>query len=201
MGLVMALLILFFSVVLHEVAHGVVALWNGDPTAREMGRLSLNPLRHVDPFGTVLLPLLLVILQSSVLFGWAKPVPINPTRFRHRAFGTLTVGAAGPGMNIALALLFAFGFRTASMDDPFRVVCFYGASINVLLAVFNMLPIPPLDGSRVVGALLSREVRRAYYSLERWGIFIVIALLYLGVIHRVIIPIYEWFLVRMLGSA
>ncbi len=200
MGLFITLVILFFSVVLHEVAHGVVALWNGDSTARDMGRLSLNPLRHVDPFGTVLLPLILVFLQSSVLFGWAKPVPINPLRFRNRAFGTLTVGAAGPGMNIALALLFALGFRMASVADPFRVVCFYGASINVLLAVFNMLPIPPLDGSRVVGALLSRELRTAYYSLERWGIFIVIALLYLGVIHKVIVPVYQWFLIRMLGS-
>ena len=182
--------ILLFSVILHEVAHGYVAYLNGDPTAKTMKRLTLNPLPHIDPVGTVLLPMILILLQSPVLFGWAKPVPFNPRYFKNLDLGLFTVSLAGPMTNILLACLFSVALRLSEPESLSFIVLVYAVSINIILAVFNMIPIPPMDGSKVVCALLPRNLQLKYLSLERWGILIIFILLFMGLLHRVIIPIY-----------
>ncbi len=193
--------ILLFSVILHEVAHGYAALKLGDPTAQYAGRLTLNPLKHMDPWGTVILPLFLVLIRSPFLVGWAKPVPINPNLIRDPQRGMMLVGAAGPLANITLILLSALALRTLPVSAPpllfdlFKYCC----AINIILALFNLVPIPPLDGSRVVAGILPTKMREAYVGLERYGIFIIIGLLYLGLLDVVIIPIFRiifYFLVQ-----
>ena len=193
--------ILFFSVILHEVAHGYAALSLGDPTARDAGRLTLNPIKHMDPWGTVVLPLFLILIRAPFLVGWAKPVPVNPFRLRDPKRGMMLVGAAGPLANIALILLSALALRTLPFSAPpllfdlFKYCC----AINIILALFNLVPVPPLDGSKVVAGILPPKVRAVYVGLERYGIFIIIALLYLGLLDLVIVPLYRvifYFLVQ-----
>jgi len=197
--LAVALVILFFSIILHEVAHGVVAHWNGDTTARDAGRLTLNPLPHIDPIGSVVLPALLVLTHAPVFFGWAKPVPFNPRNFRNWRFGVFTVGLAGPVTNLLLAVLFSLALRAQGTENVLSPVWFYGASINVFLALFNLVPIPPLDGSRAVLVFLPPDLKRAYASLERWGFVILLALLYTGVLSRVLGPVHEAAMVFLTG--
>ena len=193
--------ILFFSVILHEVAHGYAALSLGDPTARAAGRLTLNPIKHMDPWGTVVLPLFLILVRSPFLVGWAKPVPVNPYLMRDPKRGMMLVGAAGPLANIALILLSALALRAMPFSaPPFLFDLFkYCCAINIILALFNLLPVPPLDGSKVVAGILPPKMRDAYVGLERYGIFIIIGLLYLGILDRVIVPLYRiifYFLVQ-----
>ena len=185
--------ILFFSVILHEVAHGYAALSLGDPTARAAGRLTLNPIKHMDPWGTVVLPLFLILVRSPFLVGWAKPVPVNPYLMRDPKRGMMLVGAAGPLANIALILLSALALRAMPFSaPPFLFDLFkYCCAINIILALFNLLPVPPLDGSKVVAGILPPKMRDAYVGLERYGIFIIIGLLYLGILDRVIVPLYR----------
>lgn len=194
-------LILLFSVILHEVAHGYAALSLGDPTARAAGRLTLNPIKHMDPWGTVILPLFLILIRAPFLVGWAKPVPVNPFLLRDRKRGMMLVGAAGPLANISLILLSALVLRAMPFSAPpilfdlFKYCC----AINIILALFNLLPVPPLDGSRVVAGILPPKIRDAYVGLERYGILIIIALLYLGILDQVIVPLYRiifYFLVQ-----
>ena len=192
--------VLFFSIILHEVSHGVVAYWNGDPTAKNAGRLTLNPLPHVDPLGTVVLPALLALTHAGVLLGWAKPVPFNPINFRNRAVGTFTVGVAGPVTNLVLAAVFALALRAVGNVNLLSPLLYYGVSINVFLAVFNMIPIPPLDGSRAVYVFLPRGARRVYASLERWGFAIIIVLLYLGVLGRIVLPVHSAIFRFLMGA-
>jgi len=197
--------VLLFSIILHEIAHGWMALRNGDPTARDAGRLTFNLIPHIDIFGTILLPLFLVLVQSPVLFGWAKPVPIDPRNFRdpRRAIGL--VGAAGPGANIILAVLFALIFRGAVAFGMLTGPGFaadmlvYGVAINIILAVFNMVPIPPLDGSRVIVPFAPLGLRRVLAQLEPYGMFIIFGLLYVGFFRFVISPIYVFFTRIFLG--
>lgn len=194
-------LILLFSVILHEVAHGYAALSLGDPTARAAGRLTLNPIKHMDPWGTVILPLFLILIRAPFLVGWAKPVPVNPFLLRDRKRGMMLVGAAGPLANISLILLSALVLRAMPFSAPpilfdlFKYCC----AINIILALFNLLPVPPLDGSKVVAGILPPKIRDAYVGLERYGILIIIALLYLGILDQVIVPLYRvifYFLVQ-----
>ena len=172
MGLDMVFLIIFLilSVVLHEVAHGVSANWLGDPTARLAGRLTLNPLKHLDPFGSIILPAILVLSNTPFLIGWAKPVPYNPYNFqRGGRWGEAFVAAAGPLTNILLALIFALLARFAlPLGLPFAVaeLSFFIVLINVMLAIFNMLPIPPLDGSKVLDAFLPLTLRMQYAKVR-----------------------------------
>ena len=198
---VMIFVVLLFSVILHEVAHGYTALRLGDPTARDAGRLSLNPIKHVDPFGTVLLPLLLHLAQSPILIGWAKPVPVNPLLLREPNKAMMLVSASGPLTNITLAVLFALGLRylPASTAPLFVDLLVFSCYINIILALFNLLPVPPLDGSKLLAGLLPVRLRESYLRLGRYGIFIVLPLVYLALKYGVLTTIVEgifYFLVK-----
>jgi Zn-dependent protease len=197
------ILILFFSVILHEVAHGRAAGWCGDPTARERGRLTFNPLPHIDPFGTVLLPALLVLTRSPVVLGWAKPVPINPWRFRNPKRDLAIVGAAGPLSNLAVAVLSAAAFKAVlpglGLDHPVARFFLYGAALNVVLLVFNLIPVPPLDGSRVLLGLLPPRLAARVAALERYGFLLVFLLLMFGLNRWVIGPIVRFLLILLIG--
>ena len=184
------LILVFFSVVCHEIAHGLVAFRLGDPTAYRMGRLTFNPLSHIDIFGTILLPLFLVFAGSRILFAWAKPVPVNPSYFRDPSRGMMWVAASGPGTNLLLAIAMTLLLHLAGSVIPSWLarVLAWGALINVVLMVFNLIPIPPLDGSRILARFLKGEALIRYMSLERYGLFIVFGLLYLGVISELLQP-------------
>jgi Zn-dependent protease len=178
---------LLLAITLHEVAHGRVALHFGDRTAAMLGRLSLNPLKHVDPVGTVLVPVLLLLTHSPFLFGWAKPVPVDARNLRHPKRDMAWVAAAGPAANLAMACAWAMlwggglagwlGHSTAAVWLVSMAKA--GLLANVLLAVFNMLPIPPLDGGRVLVGVLPMALARPLSRIEPYGLWILIALLYL----------------------
>ena len=173
-----------FAITLHEAAHGFVAWHLGDDTAKRQGRVTANPLRHVDPFGTVLLPAFLLIMKAPFLFGWAKPVPVNFGRLNNPKRDMIWVAAAGPGTNIALAFLSAFGLHVSlGMQSDFGLWLTDNLSnslgLNVVLAVFNMLPIPPLDGGRVAVGLLPRHLALRLARLERIGLFIILGAVFI----------------------
>lgn len=184
------ILILLFSIIIHEISHGMMALWNGDRTAKEAGRLTLNPVSHIDIFGSILLPAILYFAKTGILFGWAKPVPINPLNFHNRKRGIFLVGMAGPAANVFLALLFSALFHQIVQAPILRQYLLFGIMINLGLAVFNLIPIPPLDGSRALGVLLPRELRKYYFSLERVGLLIILLLFYTGIIQKIFVPVY-----------
>ncbi len=181
------LAILIFSVVIHEVSHGFAALYLGDRTAQSAGRLTLNPIPHLDLFGSVVLPLLLVFLQSPILIGWAKPVPFNPYALRNQKWGPALVGAAGPLANISMALVFGLLIRfLPSIADGvsgafilnFMTVAGTIAFLNLVLAIFNLVPIPPLDGSKVLFSLLPYEWRGVRIFLEQYGFFLLLIFIF-----------------------
>ncbi len=172
---------LMITIVAHELAHGTVALWMGDPTAKNAGRLTLNPLKHLDPIGAL----------SMLLFrfGWAKPVPINPLRFRNRKLGMILVSAAGAFTNLLLAmisivLLFKLRIENAFILELLNLLVIY----NVYFAIFNLLPFPPLDGSKILFTLLPEKVENFFYQYERYFYIILVALLFTGVTGRFLAP-------------
>ncbi|MBN3038836.1 MAG: site-2 protease family protein [Candidatus Omnitrophica bacterium] len=179
------------AVIMHEVAHGWVAYRLGDPTAKYAGRLTLNPIPHIDPIGTIFFPAILILSGSPVVFGWAKPVPINFALLRNPKKGILWVSAAGISANLLLALAFSLFLRIGIF--PFNSYGWYflnyGILINLVLAVFNAVPIPPLDGSRIAMSLLPPDLAASYMQLERYGFLIILALLWLGILGRIIWPI------------
>ncbi len=196
MGLLV--LVLLFSVIIHEVAHGYVAGLNGDPTARMLGRLTLNPLPHIDPFGTILLPLLLYLAHLPVV-GMAKPVPVNPLNFRNYRWGEFAVSAAGPLSNLALAVAFSLLLRLSFGNPGVVFLAQLGIEINVLLALFNLIPIPPLDGSHVLAILLPRELARLYSYLQPVGFILILILFYTGILGAILTPLYRQLLQILLG--
>ena len=197
------IVILVFSIVFHEVAHGWVALQKGDTTARDAGRLTLNPIPHIDIFGTILFPLFLILTRSPFLFGWAKPVPVDPRRFRETKKDMAVVGASGPASNFLLAIIAGILFRliasSGSASPALTQALFFAVMINLVLAVFNLIPVPPLDGSKIVMGFMSNEMAMQYSRIGRFGFFIIFALFFLGVIQRILFPIVNFFLVLIIG--
>ena len=181
------------AVTLHEVAHGWAARWLGDPTAAEQGRLSLNPLRHVDPVGTVVVPAVLAVL-GGFIFGWARPVPVNMQRLQQPRRDMALVALAGPASNLLMAIGWAWAFRlTLGMaagdgGELLRAVCQAGIVINLVLMVLNLLPLPPLDGSRVLNGVLPESWARQVDRVEPFGLLILVALLALGLLGRLLEP-------------
>jgi Zn-dependent protease len=187
---------ILFSIILHEIAHGLVANRLGDDTAAKAGRLTLNPLPHIDPVGSILLPALLAFSGSRYLFGWAKPVPVQFGRLRNPKRDMIAVAFAGPGTNIILAVLFAVAahsFDAFGWDLP-TYMAIAGVRINIGLAVFNMLPILPLDGGRVLFGFLPRPAALAFARLEPYGMFIVMGLLFTGALSVVLGPVTQAFI-------
>jgi len=177
---------LIASIVLHEMAHGYAANALGDPTARLQGRLSGNPLVHLDPLGSVIIPALLFFGNAGILFGWAKPVPYNPYNLRDQKWGEALVAVAGPAINVFLAIVFAMIIRLApvlELSASFTQLAWYIVYINILLAMFNMLPIPPLDGSKILMAALPLRAQQQYRQFvmwaERYGMFAMFAFIFL----------------------
>jgi Zn-dependent protease len=178
------------SIVLHEIAHGFVAFRLGDPTAYLKGRLTLNPIKHVDPFRTIIMPVILYLAShGTFIFGGAKPIPVNPYRFRNMRKGLMLTGIAGPATNVLLALTaavllrpFVVIFRLEAWQvgtNPLLYVVYFAGMWNILIAAFNMLPIPPLDGSRVMTYLLPRELAYKYEKLEQFGLMFVLVIILL----------------------
>lgn len=188
-----------FAITLHEAAHGYTARHFGDPTAWQAGRISLNPLRHIDLFGTVVLPILLFAINSPFLFGWAKPVPVNFGRLRNPKSDMLWVAAAGPAVNLLMALGWAMLFKLDTLIPinayslPLAKMCEIGISINLSLMVLNLLPLPPLDGGRIAVSLLPYSMAVRFARIERWGFVILLALMYFGVLDYILWPIVSLF--------
>ena len=189
MGLMVV--VLLFSVILHEMAHGYVAWLNGDPTARLTGRITLNPIPHLDPIGTIFLPLILIVTGAGFIIGWARPVPVNPLNFRNYRLGEITTSAAGPGTNLLLAAMFAFLLRLKLGGPGLTLMAYYGCTINIILALFNLIPIPPLDGSHLLAAFLPQPLARYYSYLEPVGFVLILILLFTGILGMLIIPLYR----------
>ncbi|MBI4668409.1 MAG: site-2 protease family protein [Elusimicrobia bacterium] len=186
---------LFFSIIVHEYSHGAVAERFGDDTARVMGRLTFNPLPHIDPMGTILLPAL-CLMTNTPMFGWAKPVPVNLSRLRGQPMSLLFVAASGPVSNIVLACLSVLGlgivlrFIPALASNFFAMrLAQYAIIVNLYLAVFNLLPIHPLDGSNIVSSLLPYPWRSSYDRLAPYGFFIIMILIYTGLFNRIVSPV------------
>jgi Zn-dependent protease len=210
---VISIFVLLFAITVHEASHGWAANKMGDPTAYNLGRVSLNPLAHIDPIGTILFPLILIILRAP-LFGWAKPVPVNPINLRNPRRDNLWISAAGPASNLAVAVIALVGivlFKTWKPElksflgsfllyhsnlprglyplQGLILLLFYLVLINTYLAVFNLIPIPPLDGSGVLMGLLSDEGAQKYEKIRPFGFIIVLALIYLGLLNIIIRPV------------
>lgn len=213
LSIVISLFVLLFAITIHEASHAWSALKMGDPTAYAAGRVSLNPLAHIDPIGTVILPIILVLMHAPA-FGWAKPVPVNPYNLRHPRRDNLWISLAGPAANLSAALsaiilirilralapgitTFLQGFILLRQPFPrgfyplegLALVLFYFVLINTYLAVFNMIPVPPLDGSGILAGLLSDRAAAAYDRIRPYGFIIVLALVSLGFLDIVIQPI------------
>ncbi|HYN53582.1 MAG TPA: site-2 protease family protein [Methylotenera sp.] len=181
-----------FAITVHEAAHGYVAKYFGDMTAYNEGRISLNPIKHIDPFGTILLPALTIML-GGILFGWAKPVPVNFANLRNPKKDMLWVAAAGPVSNFIMAIFWVLVIRFAinapeSIAYPLSMMGKAGVSINIVLMVLNLLPLPPLDGGRIAVSLLPNDLGRKFSQLERYGFVILIVLLFTGVLSKILEP-------------
>ncbi len=198
MEILFQIAILIFSVIIHEVSHGYAALMLGDQTAKRLGRLTLNPIPHIDPIGSIVVPALLIFSGSSFLIGWAKPVPYNSYNLRNQRWGDAIVSAAGPLANLFMALLFGLVIRSfplfplGELPDAFMFVIAYIVVINIVLAIFNLLPIPPLDGSKVFFSFLPYQYRRLGMEIEaRYGMLplILILVFFSTALSFIILPI------------
>ena len=184
---IFAIVILIFSVIIHEVAHGFMALKLGDPTAKNAGRLTLNPLPHIDPMGSIILPVMLALLPGAFIIGWAKPVPYNPYNLSNKKWGDTLVSVAGPLSNIVVAVVFGLllraafvlGFATETLVNAVSIIVL----VNLILAFFNLLPIPPLDGSKVLSAILPWHARMKYMQFQnlisQYGIVAMIGFIFI----------------------
>ncbi|MFH1378635.1 MAG: site-2 protease family protein [bacterium] len=200
--------ILMFSVIVHECAHGWAAERCGDDTARVMGRITLNPLPHIDIMGTIILPILFV-LTSPFVFGYAKPVPVNPYRFNHPRRDTLLVSISGPASNILLAIICALSLKIIIIMPWLQVdlkmisvqLLSFAVLVNLFLAILNLIPIPPLDGSGIVSSLLPADLAYTYEKIRPYGFVILVVLLFSGVIGMIIMPVLRFFTSFLLGGS
>ena len=182
---IFSLIVLLFSVILHEVAHGSMALRLGDNTAKYAGRLTLNPLKHIDFFGTIILPSLLVLMRSPFVIGWAKPVPVNSYNLRDQKWGMLKVSLAGPLANFSLAVVFGLLIRFVTLPETTSMLFALIVIYNFVLALFNLIPIPPFDGSHILFSILPARFDNLKIFLHQYGLFILLALLFLGAIDYI----------------
>lgn len=198
MEFVFVIVVLILSIVIHELAHGYAALAQGDPTAKYAGRLTMNPIKHLDLMGSFIVPFLLYIFSVGVILGWAKPVPYNPYNLRNQRWGEALVSAAGPASNLIVALIFGLLIRFGSgfLSEDAVLLAGLIVIINIIIAIFNLIPIPPLDGSKILFDLLPRSVKvsEARMFMERYGLFIVLGVvLFLGeIIFPFIYTILYW---------
>jgi Zn-dependent protease len=185
------------SVVIHEFAHGIAALWQGDPTAKLSGRLTLNPIKHIDPVGSIAVPLICAILPGSIMFGWAKPVPFNPYNLRNRKWGEAIVAGAGPLSNILIALILSLIIRffIPVLSQPVVELFILAILTNLVLAIFNLVPLPPLDGSKILYSLFPAKMSRFIAIFERYGLMFTIIFIFAFV--QVLDPII-WALFKLL---
>lgn len=199
--IIFQVVVLIFSAIIHEYMHGWMADRQGDSTAKDLGRLTLNPISHIDLFGSVILPFLLVVSGSSFVFGWAKPVPFNPNNFRDRKYGIAKVAFAGPLGNFIVALFFGFVLRfspllgTNIMLVDFIAIIIY---INLLLGIFNLVPIPPLDGSKVILPFLPDSWQERVLEMEKYGMILVLFFVMFG--FTLIIPIVHFLFNFIVGT-
>ena len=204
-----AALPVIFAITLHEAAHGYAARHFGDPTAWQAGRISLNPLRHIDWLGTVVIPIAILLFSGgSFLFGYAKPVPVDFARLRHPKRDMLWVAAAGPGVNLLMALSWALLLKVVLLlpagffSLPLLEMCKYGLAVNVVLMVLNLFPLPPLDGGRIAVSLLPMPLALKFSRLESWGFPILLLLLFTGVLGKVLRPLIDgvaWGIASLVG--
>ncbi len=200
MNILITVVIILFSAIVHEVMHGVVAEQLGDDTARDAGRITLNPIPHIDPFSSILLPGFLILVGSPIVFGAAKPVPVNFNNLRNPKLGMALVSLAGPLSNFALAILLVlpvkFGLVTGVVQDYWVKAVI----LNLVLGTFNLLPIPPLDGSKILASLLPLNAMNWILSMERYGFILVIVFLYAGLLDKILVPVINTF-ARIFGLA
>lgn len=197
MEILFGIIILILSIVVHEISHGYAADYLGDPTARLAGRLTLNPIKHIHPVGSIIIPLL-TWFGGGFIFGWAKPVPVNPYNLRDQKWGEALVALAGPASNILLAAIFGTILRFNLLSGaPATGLLSFVVLINLVLAVFNLVPIPPLDGSRVLFALLPYKYLHIRAKLERWGMLLI--LLFIFFLWRLLIPIVGYLFTILTG--
>jgi Zn-dependent protease len=189
---IFSFVVLIFSIVIHEFSHGWVAYYLGDPTAKHLGRLTLNPIPHIDPLGSIILPFILLITNAGFIIGWAKPVPYNPYNLRDQKNGEMLVALAGPASNLLMAVIFGIAIRIllfqgmapgSSIISFFSIIVFY----NILLAIFNLIPIPPLDGSKIFFHFLPYSMHKVREVLERNGFLFLLIFIFFG--FRLIIPV------------
>lgn len=206
MQFILAIPALLFAVTIHEFSHGFVAYKRGDPTAKMMGRLTLNPIAHLDPIGSILVPLGLVLMRSPFVFGWAKPVPVNFYNLHNLRKDMIAVSAAGIVSNLIVAVISAvllkLVFLTSiqfSIIEPVVIMLNFSIAINCVLAVFNLIPVPPLDGSKILMGLLPPKQSLFFARMEPYGMFIVLILFMTGIINVVITPPL-YFLIKILGG-
>lgn len=184
-----------FAITVHEAAHGYAAKYFGDMTAYNAGRITLNPIKHIDLFGTILLPAMTILL-GGILFGWAKPVPVDFGRLRNPKKDMLWVAAAGPASNFVMAIFWAFVIKFSisapeAIAYPLALMAKAGIGINIVLMVLNLLPLPPLDGGRIAVSLLPMHLARPFAQLERFGFIILIAFLFTGILSKILDPLID----------
>jgi len=202
MKIIVGVVPIIIAITFHEVAHGYVAYRLGDPTAKLLGRLTLDPLKHIDPVGTILVPLVLYAV-GGIPFGWAKPVPIGVRNFKNPRRDMGLTGVAGPLTNLALAIVSAILLRFVLVPLGsvipegvflgFLKLLYASVQINIILAAFNLIPVPPLDGSRVLAALVPRHIANRIDELERYGIIIVMILIFTGIFRYILGPLFTLF--------
>ncbi len=198
--IIISLFTVLFAITIHEASHGWAAYKMGDPTAHALGRITLNPIAHIDPIGTILLPVMLIIMGAPP-FGWAKPVPVNPFNLRNPRRDNLLISAAGPVSNFSVALIAFMLLQmlklanpdvlimrggTPSLGNGLFLILYYTILINVILAVFNLIPIPPLDGSGILMGLISEEAAEKYEQIRPYGFMILILLIVTGIIGQIL---------------